>query len=50
MAHGVPLDQVLTKVELIEEGSATLGGYARAMSAEAVERGFLRAVADPHAG
>jgi putative hydrolase of HD superfamily len=50
VAHDVPLDQVLSKVELIEEGSAALGGYARAMIAEAVERGFLRAVADPNAG
>jgi hypothetical protein len=38
----VPLDQVLSKVELIEEGSAALGGYARAMIAQAVECGFLR--------
>ena len=50
VAHDVPLDQVLSKVELIEEGSAALGGYARAMIAHAVERGFLRAVAGPHAG
>ena len=50
VAHDVSLDQVLSKVELIEEGSAALGGYARAMIARAVERGFLRAVADPHAG
>jgi 5'-deoxynucleotidase YfbR-like HD superfamily hydrolase len=50
VAHDVPLDQVLSKVELIEEGSAALGGYARAMIAQAVERGFLRAVAGPHAG
>ena len=50
VTHNVPLDQVLSKVELIEEGSAALGGYARSMIAQAVERGFLRAVADPHAG
>ena len=50
VAHDVPLDQVLSKVGLIEEGSAALGGYARAMIAEAVRRGFLRSVADPHAG
>ena len=50
VAHDVPLDQVLSKVKLIEEGSAALGGYARAMIAQAVERGFLRAVAGPHAG
>jgi putative hydrolase of HD superfamily len=50
VAHDVPLEQVLSKVQLIEEGSAALGGYARAMIAQAVERGFLRAVAGPHAG
>ena len=50
VAHDVPLDQVLSKVKLIEEGSAALGGYARAMIAQAVERRFLRAVAGPHAG
>lgn len=50
VAHDVRLDQVLSKVELIEEGSAALGGYARAMIGQAVERGYLRAVAGPHAG
>jgi putative hydrolases of HD superfamily len=50
VAHDVPLDQVLSRVKLIEEGSAALGAYARAMIAQAVERGFLRAVAGPHAG
>ena len=50
VTHDVPLDQVLSKVELIEEGSATLGGYSREMIAQAVDRGFLRAVADPRAG
>src|SRR5262249_59419997 len=50
VAHDVPLDQVLSKVELIEDGPQSLGGYARAMIAEAVELGFLRAVAGPHAG
>ena len=50
VAHDVPLGQVLSKVELIEEGSPALGGYARAMIAQAVERRFLRAVAGPHAG
>jgi putative hydrolase of HD superfamily len=50
VAHDVPLDQVLSKVELIEDGSASLGGYARVMIAEAVQRGFLRAVAEPNAG
>jgi putative hydrolase of HD superfamily len=50
VAHDVPLDQVLSRVELIEDGSAVLGGYARAMIAQAVQRGFLRAVASPHGG
>jgi putative hydrolases of HD superfamily len=45
VAHGVTLAQVLTKVDLIEEGSASLGAYARAMIATAVERGFLRPAA-----
>jgi putative hydrolase of HD superfamily len=48
--HGVTLDQVLPKLDLIEAGSPALGSYARAMIAEAVERGFLRAGAGPHAG
>jgi putative hydrolase of HD superfamily len=42
VAHGVTLEQVLAKVELIEDGSASLGRYARAMIAAAAERGFLR--------
>ena len=41
MSHGVTLDQVLRSVKLIEEGSASLGAYARAMVATAVDRGFL---------
>jgi putative hydrolase of HD superfamily len=41
MSHGVTLDQVLRSVALIEEGSASLGAYARAMVATAVDRGFL---------
>jgi putative hydrolase of HD superfamily len=44
--HGVTLDQVLPKVDLIEEGSASLGAYARTMIATAVERGIL-APAEP---
>jgi putative hydrolase of HD superfamily len=44
-AHGVTLDQVLPKVDLIEEGSASLGAYARTMIATAVQRGFLRPAA-----
>jgi putative hydrolase of HD superfamily len=42
-AHEVTLDQVLPNVDLIEEGSAALGGYARTMVAAAVARGFLKA-------
>lgn len=45
--HGVTLDQVLPKVDLIEEGSASLGAYARKVIATAVERGFLRPAAVP---
>jgi putative hydrolases of HD superfamily len=44
-AHGVTLDQVLAKVDLIEEGSASLGAYARSMIATAVQLGFLRPAA-----
>jgi putative hydrolase of HD superfamily len=39
--HGVTLDQVLPKLDLIEDGSPSLGGYARTMIATAVERGIL---------
>jgi putative hydrolases of HD superfamily len=39
--HGITADQVLSKVALIEEGSASLGAYARTMIATAVERGIL---------
>jgi len=42
VAHSVGLAQVLSKVTLIEEGSASLGRYARSMIAAAVDRGFLR--------
>jgi len=42
VAHGVTLDRVLAKVELIEDGSPSLGSYARAMIAAAVELGFLK--------
>jgi putative hydrolases of HD superfamily len=41
MSHGITLDRVLPNVDLIEEGSASLGAYARAMVATAVDRGFL---------
>jgi len=42
VAHSVTLDRVLAKVELIEDGSPSLGSYARAMIAAAVELGFLK--------
>lgn len=41
LAHGITADQVLEKVALIEDGSASLGRYSRDMIARAVERGFL---------
>ena len=41
--HGVTAPQVLARVALIEDGSATLGEYARGMIASAVERGYLAA-------
>jgi len=44
-AHGVTLDQVLPKVDLIEEGSASLGAYARTVIVTAVQRGLLRPAA-----
>ncbi len=50
VAHDVPLEQVLTKVTLIEDGSASLGRHAREMIAAAVEQGFLGPVAGPPAG
>jgi 5'-deoxynucleotidase YfbR-like HD superfamily hydrolase len=39
--HHVTADQELAKVELINDGSAELGAYARAVVATAVERGIL---------
>jgi len=50
VAHGVSAEQVLSKVELIEDGSASLGGYAREMIATAVQRGFLKTGPPPAAG
>jgi putative hydrolase of HD superfamily len=41
MSGGVTLGQVLAKVALIEDGSRSLGAYARAMVASAVDRGIL---------
>jgi putative hydrolase of HD superfamily len=40
-AHGVTADQVLTRVALIEDGSPSLGAYARAMVGSALDRGIL---------
>jgi len=40
-AHGVTADQVLTRVALIEDGSPSLGAYARTMVASAIDRGLL---------
>jgi len=39
--HSVPASQVLAKVALIEDGSRTLGQYARELISAAVSRGFL---------
>jgi len=41
LAHQVTADQVLLRVALIEDGSATLGQYARDLIARSVARGFL---------
>jgi putative hydrolases of HD superfamily len=41
--HGVTADQVLAKVELIEDGSATLGSYARNLVSQAIAMGILAA-------
>ena len=47
VAHGITLDQVLAKVTLIEDGSASLGRYAREMAASAVARGLLQPGTSP---
>ena len=39
--HGVTADQVLAKVQLIEDGSAALGALARSLVAQAVAAGIL---------
>jgi 5'-deoxynucleotidase YfbR-like HD superfamily hydrolase len=39
--HGVTADQVLAKVRLIEDGSATLGALARKLIGQAVATGIL---------
>ncbi len=41
LARGVTADQVLLRVALIEDGSATLGEYARDLIDRSVARGFL---------
>ncbi len=43
-AQAVTADQVLQKVQLIEEGSATLGQYARQLIEQAVRDGILAPV------
>lgn len=45
--HGVTADQVIAKVTLIEDGSPSLGAYAKVMIATALERGLLLAEAAP---
>jgi putative hydrolase of HD superfamily len=50
VAHGITVDQVLAKVALIEDGSVSLGRYARAMIATAVAQGFLRPATPPEPG
>ena len=39
--HSVTVGQVLTKVQLIEDGSARLGQFARALVRDAVAAGIL---------
>lgn len=41
LRHGITADQVLAKVELIEDGSESLGKLARELVAEAVQAGIL---------
>src|SRR5215469_13079253 len=50
VAHGITADRVLANVALIEDGSASLGRYARAMIATAVAQGFLRPGTPPEPG
>jgi putative hydrolases of HD superfamily len=44
--HGIRADQVLAKVTLIEDGSADLGRYARALVEQAVRDGILAPAPD----
>ena len=46
-SHGVTADQVLLRVALIEDGSPTLGAYARELVASAVRNGLLAPPAAP---
>jgi len=46
LRHGVTADQVLEKVALIEDGSPTLGEYARGLVRRAVSTGFLAPARD----
>jgi putative hydrolase of HD superfamily len=48
--HGITADRVLAKVQLIEDGSAALGHYARDLVAGAVQAGLLAPAADGQAG
>jgi putative hydrolases of HD superfamily len=41
LEHGITADRVLAKVRLIEEGSESLGRYARQLVAQAVQAGLL---------
>ena len=50
VAHGITADRVLANVALIEDGTASLGRYARAMIATAVAQGFLRPGTPPEPG
>lgn len=40
-AHGITADQVLARVKLIEDGSPSLGAYARQLVLDSVDRGLL---------
>jgi putative hydrolases of HD superfamily len=48
--HGITADQVLTKVALIEDGSPTLGKYARDLVDRAVRDGLLAPAPAPGSG
>jgi putative hydrolase of HD superfamily len=40
-AHGITADQVLQRVKLIEDGSPSLGAFARQLVLDSVDRGLL---------